>query len=181
MEKARIINGEDWGGNHPQTWLDDNQNLEISGQLVSEWTLTDILPLKTLVLKKWNGNIWYEGATQEEIQLASFKKTKDNVRQFLSKKKKDGKTYFEDFELIITMQLAGMLIVDLVAVTNEIDTILYKPLNLIKNGDFFSAMMLFNNPNTIAPTIPIVLNHWNNIKSFTQNYFTENYPQETIE
>ena len=180
MEKARIINSSDWGGNHPQKWLEDNQDLEIGGQLVSEWTLTPILPDESFILKKWNGNSWYEGVSQEEIQQNNLEKIKENVRQFLSKKKKDGKTYFEDFELIITMQLAGMLIVDLVAVTNEIDTILYKPLNLIKNGDFFSAMMLFNNPNTIIPTIPIVLNHWNDIKAFTQNYFVENYPQEPI-
>jgi hypothetical protein len=118
--------------------------------------------------------------TPEEVDENNFSKLKEGVSKFLEKKKQDGIEYFNNFEIIITIQLAGILITELVAITNEIDTILYKPLNLIKNGDFFSAMMLFNNPATITPTIPLVLNHWNDIKVFTQNYFLENYPQEPI-
>lgn len=57
--KARIVNGEDWGGNHKQQWLDDNQNKVIAGQLVSAWTLTTVLPNGERQ-PKWNGSLWYE-------------------------------------------------------------------------------------------------------------------------
>ena len=165
---AKINDDNSFGGNFYTKDVKEN------------WNTTDLIYDSNYLKPKWNDSVWCEGASQEEIDKINYDKKIQSVRQFLAKKKQEGKDYFNEFELIITMQLAGMLIVDLVAVTNEIDTVLYKPLNLIKNGDFFSAMMLFNNPNTVAPTIPIVLNHWNDIKVFTQNYFAENYPQEPI-
>lgn len=179
--KARIINSEDFGGAYSDDFLLDNKDNFINGQLVSEWVLTPILPNQFFIIKKWNGSSWYEGGTQEEIDIRNFEKTKETIRQFLAKKKQDGRNYFNEIELIITMQLAGMLIMDLVVVSEQIESILYKPLNYIKNGDYFSAMMLFNNQDTIPPTHPIVLNHWNEMKSYCIAYFNENYPKTTIE
>ncbi len=126
-------------------------------------------------------NIQQVESIPSEILLVNFEKLKNEVKNFLIKKKTDGESYFNEIELTITMELAGMLLTELMPVSGEIDTILYKPLNLIKNGDFFSAMMLFQNPSTLEPTIPIVLEHWENIKTYTINYFNENYPTETIE
>lgn len=60
MEKARIINGENWGGNHSQNWLDNNQDKVIAGQLVSEWTLIDVLPNPLFKKPEWTGSEWIE-------------------------------------------------------------------------------------------------------------------------
>lgn len=65
--KARIVNGTDFGGTFPQIWLDNNQNIEFAGQLVSEWELTTILPDSTLKLPVWNGTEWEEGLTLQDI------------------------------------------------------------------------------------------------------------------
>lgn len=74
--KARIYNGQ-WTGNHPQNWLDANQYKEIGGQLVSEWTLTDILPTeeeKAYFKLMFDGQNYYEGATPEEIAEQTLSK-----------------------------------------------------------------------------------------------------------
>ena len=71
--KARIYNGQ-WGANHPQHWLDANQNKVIGGQLVSEWTLTEVLPNKNLLKPIWNRTEWIEGATPEEIAEQTLSK-----------------------------------------------------------------------------------------------------------
>lgn len=60
--KARIINGIDFGGVHPQYWIDNNQNKEIGGQLVSDWVLTDVLPTDE-IQPQWNGSQWIESYT----------------------------------------------------------------------------------------------------------------------
>lgn len=74
--KARIYNGE-WAGNHNQNWLDDNQEKEIGGQLVSEWELTEVLPTeeqKKYIKLMFDGENYYEGATPEEIAEQTLSK-----------------------------------------------------------------------------------------------------------
>lgn len=66
--KARIINGEQFGGIHTQAWLNNNQNIEIANQLVSEWVLTDILPSPEMKLPSWDGLNWVESYI-ESIQV----------------------------------------------------------------------------------------------------------------
>lgn len=66
--KARIINGEQFGGIHTQAWLNNNQNIEIANQLVSEWVLTDILPNPEMKLPSWDGLNWVESYI-ESIQV----------------------------------------------------------------------------------------------------------------
>lgn len=138
---------------------------------VEGFIYTELEPKKST--DTWNGLEW--------IAIENLEQTKETVRQFLAKKKQDGRNYFNEIELNITMQLTGMMLVDLVAVSEQIDSILYKPLNLIQKGDYFSAMMLFQNPSKIEPTHPIVLNYWNNMKAYCIAYFNENYPTETID
>lgn len=65
--KARIVNGTDFGGTFPQIWLDNNQNIEFAGQLVSEWELVDIIPDTSLKLPIWNGSEWEEGLTAQQL------------------------------------------------------------------------------------------------------------------
>lgn len=125
--------------------------------------------------------ISYVDIHENEISENNFLLAKQKVRHFLEKKKTDGLNYFNDKELELTIQLAGMAITNLIPISNEIETILYKPLNYIKSGDYFSAMMLFNNPETTMPTNTLVLQHWNEIKNYCINYFNNNYPTENIE
>jgi hypothetical protein len=68
--KARIVNGE-WAKNHLNSWLENNQEKVIGGQLVSEWQLTEVLPSEDLLKPTWNGTEWIEGATAEEIEQAN--------------------------------------------------------------------------------------------------------------
>jgi hypothetical protein len=71
--KARIYNGE-WAGNHSNNWINANQDKEIGGQLVSEWTLTEVLPTeeeKVFIKLMFDGSEYYEGATPEEIAEAN--------------------------------------------------------------------------------------------------------------
>jgi hypothetical protein len=60
--KARIINGIYFGGVHSQEWIDNNQDKEIGGELVSEWVLTDFLPTDE-IQPQWNGSGWIESYT----------------------------------------------------------------------------------------------------------------------
>lgn len=67
--KARIFNNE-WAGNYPEQWLEDNSSKIIGGQLVSGWTLVDLLPSSVELgyyKLKWNGVGYYEGASVYEI------------------------------------------------------------------------------------------------------------------
>lgn len=70
--KARILNTE-FKGIYTDEFIQDNLSNIINGQLVSEWELTEILPteleLKFLNLK-FDGLVYFEGATIEEIQEA---------------------------------------------------------------------------------------------------------------
>lgn len=67
MEKARILNGNQWGGNYSLDWLQNNQNIVFAGQLVSEWSLTDIMPSIGLKKPFWDGETWIESITEEEL------------------------------------------------------------------------------------------------------------------
>jgi hypothetical protein len=68
--KARIENTE-FKGIYTDEFIQENLNNIINGQLVSEWEITEILPTE-LELKyinlKFDGLIYFEGATIEEIQ-----------------------------------------------------------------------------------------------------------------
>ncbi|CAB4148783.1 hypothetical protein UFOVP532_29 [uncultured Caudovirales phage] len=70
--KARILNTE-FKGIYTDEFIQDNLSNIINGQLVSEWEITEILPteleLKFLNLK-FDGLVYFEGATIEEIQEA---------------------------------------------------------------------------------------------------------------
>lgn len=70
--KARILNTE-FKGIYTDEFLQNNLSNIINGQLVSEWELTEILPTE-LELKyinlKFDGLVYFEGATIEEIAQA---------------------------------------------------------------------------------------------------------------
>ncbi|MBC5835817.1 hypothetical protein G6N05_05405 [Flavobacterium sp. F372] len=76
--KVRIINFENFGGVYSDDFLLENENNVINGELVSEWTLTEILPNTQFKTPKWNGSNWYEAYVEvivvpEEISRMKFK------------------------------------------------------------------------------------------------------------
>lgn len=73
--KARILNNE-YKGTFPDYYISKNYNKIINGQLVSEWTMTEILPTEEEMLFVklcFDGDKYYEGATVEEINFEKIK------------------------------------------------------------------------------------------------------------
>ena len=58
-------------GYFSQSFIDNNIDKIINGQLVSEWELSNILPNSEIIEAIWNGSEWTEGATPEEILQAN--------------------------------------------------------------------------------------------------------------
>ena len=113
----------------------------------------------------------------EEIQ-AQFN---EQITIFLQQKKKDGSKYFDEMECKITKQLFGMERTELMGLLVEMQNILYPPLNLIRGGDFASALAIFQTtPDTSKVNetgSEIILQLWNEARGFAMRYYLENYPR----
>jgi hypothetical protein len=94
--KARIINGIDFGGVHPQYWIDNNQNKEIGGELVSDWVLTDVLPTDE-IQPQWNGSGWIESYIEVVEVPQQLSRMKFIIQVYLTTGIK-----YEDIVLFIT-------------------------------------------------------------------------------
>lgn len=163
---AKINNNTDFGG------------LFSEDRLKEDWITTEVLPDPNLVVKKWNGSTWFEGATPEQIEVQNQKISLAKVKEFLDKKRAVGEAIFNDFELRITAGLIGKPLAEVQSIVNEIDSVLYKPLNLVKTGDFASAMFLFQS--MTAPSDEFVLSFWNELATQTSDFYTNNYPTEEL-
>lgn len=163
---AKIINNTDFGG------------LFTEDRIKEDWKTTEVLPNPNLIIKKWNGNNWIEGATAEQIEIQNQKLSLSKVREFLDNKRDAGEVIFNDFELRITAGLIGKPLTEVQIIVNEIDSVLYKPLNLVKTGDFASALFLFQS--MTAPTDEFVLSFWNELVAQTSDFYTNNYPTEEL-
>jgi hypothetical protein len=93
--KARIINGIDFGGVHSQEWIDNNQDKEIGGELVSEWVLTDVLPTDEKS-PQWNGSQWIESYIKVVEVPKSISRMKFIIQVYLTTQIK-----YEDIVLFI--------------------------------------------------------------------------------
>ena len=76
--QARIVNKIEFGGIHQTSWLFDNKDIIIGGQLVSEWELVEELPNPLFKQPQWNGTEWYESYVEvievpQEISRMKFK------------------------------------------------------------------------------------------------------------
>lgn len=107
----------------------------------------------------------------EEIQ-AQFD---EQISDFLVKKKEDGNTFFDCMEAKVTNQLFGMERTELMTLLGEMQTHLYPTLNLIRGGDFASALALFQAGATTENEI--ILPFWNEARSYCVRYYLENYPR----
>lgn len=113
----------------------------------------------------------------EEIQ-AQFN---EQITIFLKQKKKDGSKYFDEMECKITKKLFAMERTELMDLLVEMQNILYPPLNLIRGGDFASALAIFQTtPDTSKVNetgTEIILQLWNEARGFAMRYYLENYPR----
>lgn len=97
------------------------------------------------------------------------------IAEFLQKKKEDGVVFFDCMEAKVTKQLYGMERVELMALLAEMQTYLYPPLNLIRGGDFASALALFQTG--IGTENEMIVQFWNEARSYCIRYYLENYPR----
>lgn len=65
--KTRIVNNEP-KGNYTDEWIESNSDIEVNGQLVSNWELVPLYE-GSFIKPMWNGIDYYEAATSEEIEL----------------------------------------------------------------------------------------------------------------
>lgn len=97
------------------------------------------------------------------------------ISEFLQKKKEDGSNFFDCIEAKVTKALFGIERIELMALLAEMQTHLYPPLNLIRGGDFASALALFQAG--IGTENEIIVSFWNEARSYCVRYYLENYPR----
>ena len=97
------------------------------------------------------------------------------IEDFLKKKKEDGNAFFDCMEAKVTKALFSMERTALMTLLGEMQTHLYPTLNLIRGGDFASALALFQNG--AGTENEIILGFLNEARSFTVRYYLENYPR----
>lgn len=97
------------------------------------------------------------------------------IAEFLQKKKEDGSNFFDCMEAKVTKALFGMERTELMALLAEMQTHLYPPLNLIRGGDFASALALFQSG--IGTENETIVPFWNEARSYCMRYYLENYPR----
>lgn len=107
--------------------------------------------------------------TQEELQ----QKQKQQFKQFKQKLQNDGQAYYDEIDLKITMQFFGRPQAEINQLIAEVDAKIMPIMDLIKSGQWYSAMMLILS--TELPTNQEVLTGFNEVKNHTTNYVQTNY------
>jgi hypothetical protein len=117
----------------------------------------------------------YEGATTEEIAEQQQQQQIEQTKLFLQANKEAGESYYNEINLRVTMALIAVERTTLFQILQEVDTLLYPPLNKIKTGDFASALFIFENQT--PPLNQFVLNFYNEAVQYCQNYYDTKYPK----
>jgi len=131
--------------------------------------------IDSLIKPMWNGTEVYEGASPEEIAQQQQAEALEQAKQFLANNENAGKEYYNDIHLRVTMALFAVDRNILFPILQEVDALLYPPLDKIKTGDFASALYIFSNQT--APTNQLVLDFYNEAVAFCQNYYDTKYPK----
>jgi hypothetical protein len=111
----------------------------------------------------------------EEITQEQQAKAIAQAKQFLANNETAGREYYSDIHLRVTVALFAVERATLFPILQEVDALLYPPLNKIKTGDFASALYIFSNQQ--PPTKEFVLNFYNEAVSVCQNYYDTKYPK----
>lgn len=70
---VRIINNTDFGGIYSEEFIQEG------------WEMTNKIPDQNLIVKKWNGANWYEGATADEIGISNAKKNAEKEEEIIKR------------------------------------------------------------------------------------------------
>lgn len=119
--------------------------------------------------------IFVESATPEEIAEQQQQQQIEQAKLFLQANKEAGDSYYNEINLRVTMGLIAVEKAVLFPILQEVDNLLYPPLNKIKTGDFASALFIFKNQT--PPTNQFVLNFYNEAVQYCQNYYDTKYPK----
>ncbi len=148
-----------------------------NGMDVLDWNIveTELESNPNFNKNKWNGLEWIEGLTNEEIAQNQLEQQKELAKAFMLQKELDGRAFYKDIDLRITVAFSAMDRNVLFPKLAEIDAVLYPPLLKIKTGDFASALYLFLNQD--APTDAFILDFYNEALQYCQNYYDTKYPK----
>lgn len=165
--KARILNNE-FKGVYTDTFITENINKVVNGQLVSEWELTEVLPNVSLVKPFWNGTEWIESATPEEIAEQQAKELLRIETEKYKKRTLDGINAYAEISAEFRLaKLSGVL-------TEEqhgaIEAILIPVRNEVLAGQWISALQKLEE---IGVVIGVEL--YNRLHTQISNYIAENY------
>lgn len=115
--------------------------------------------------------------TEEEAEINNIK-IMEEVHSFLNTNKTEGRKFFDSIHARVTMNLFAMERSILFPILDEIDRLLYPPLNKIKTGDFASALCIFvEQMSGDEPQIPFVLDFYNEAFAFCLEYYNTKYPK----
>lgn len=82
--KYKINIDNSFGGAYEGSWITRNYNNIVKGQLVSEWTLTDVVYQGQFVKPVFNGAEWIESETSENIYNEKKEQYKEKVNNYFS-------------------------------------------------------------------------------------------------
>ena len=104
---------------------------------------TDIPPDSILLKPVWSENTskWVEGATPEEIAAFQQQQQLEQIKQFRQKTKQDGVSFYNEVDVEVTVAFFGQPSSIVNPAVEEIDTYLMPVMNLVKEGQWYSAMI----------------------------------------
>ena len=102
--KTRIIGGV-FKGNYTDSWLLKNKDKIVNGALVSEWELVDTQPSDLFIKAFWDGSIWTDIATQEEIDNFNEGKEDSEAEKENKDKKRNGSDVVYGFKKSVSKEV----------------------------------------------------------------------------
>ncbi len=138
------------------------------------WIYTDLDGMVKPELQKIDGK-WQvvETATQQEAQAYQLSKQQEYIDQLNEKFKQDGIAYQREIKNKVTAQLVGRT--DAVPIMREINSTVYVLLDKIAKGDWALAMLDYQDNNN-NPTIPEVVDLFNEVGQEAIEYYQNEYP-----
>lgn len=114
---------------------------------------------------------------EEEAEINNIRLI-ESVHSFLNTNKLEGRRFFDNMHARVTMSLFATERNVLFPILDEIDRLLYPPLNKIKTGDFASALCIFiEQMSGDEPQIPFVLDFYDEAFAFCLDYYNTKYPK----
>ena len=169
MDKARILIDNKFGGIFSEKWLSDNNDIVFADELVSNWSLTEVIPSEDLYDPTFNGTEWVEGLTETEIEdIVSEASIEAEYQKYLQRKK-DGVLMFLRLSAELRVaKLSG-------TISEETHSFTEDTLKPVRNecvlGQWIDAFTILK---AIDQTT-IIETFYNQIHTTIENYINSNY------